>query len=95
MTAKDDHPRSWDYRVCVGTAANATSLADEGEEIFTIIEVYYNDAGEIVLWSDNVGALGESPEELRRDLQCMIEAIDRPLLSEADLPRAEQEEFGG
>ena len=67
----------WNYRV----------LADHNG--CRLIECYYNDDDEIVAWA-NADALGADKEELAHDLALMVQALDRPTLTPADLPGGDQ-----
>ena len=62
----------WEYRV----------LTQGGH--FTIQEVYKGVEGKCdTSWTnDDISAIGESPEELKRDLEFMIMALDKPILQE-------------
>lgn len=78
-------PHTWDYRV-MGFTAFTSVPGVEPQEAFVIIEAYYDEHGQIVAWGDNVGALGDTPEDLRKDLAMMLEACDKPILNREDLP---------
>ena len=55
-----------------------------GESVFSIVECYYNSEGKAQMRSDAQAAHGETPEELKKDLQRMLSAFDKPVLTEAD-----------
>lgn len=67
---------TWDYRVVAKTKDNP--VVGPVEE-YEILEVYYNDNDIIDGWA-KVEPYGESEEGLRRDLELMIRAFDRPVL---------------
>jgi hypothetical protein len=83
--AEIDH---WDYRVRGFTAFTGVPGADP-EESHDIIEAYYDAEGNVVAWGNNIGAVGGTLDELRDELSLMLEACDKPVLDEDDLPRAE------
>ena len=59
---------TWNYRV----AKNA-----HGELV--IVEVYYDEDGNVEFWSAEQFPLGEDMDDLRKDLQHMLKALDKPL----------------
>lgn len=66
---------TWSYRVVRSTDPNT------GETACRIYEVYYNDQEEIsAITQDPVIPFGETLEELKRDLEHMLEDINRPVL---------------
>jgi hypothetical protein len=78
----NDNESSWEYRIC--------KRNDEDEEWFEIAEVYYlseddykNDKPST--WTTN-GARpgGNSLEEIKRDLEMMMEACNRPIFDEEE-----------
>ncbi len=71
--------KTWNYRVV---------RRDWGdEESFEIHEIYYDDAGEICMWTqDPIAARGVDPEELTADLILMLEAAEKPTLEFVALP---------
>lgn len=70
---------SWNYRVVM-------TEYDMGDE-FNICEVYYNDDGDITGYTDPVSPNGGSVCELSRDIELMMEAFEKPVLSETVLRR--------
>ena len=53
-------------------------------------EVYYDKDGIIQMWSENpVSPSGVSLEDLKEDITNMIEALDKPILKESELPSSE------
>lgn len=64
---------TWDYRV-VKTISN-------GEEYYSIHEAYYNEEDQASsITEDPVEAFGNSLEELKLDLERMLEALNKPVL---------------
>lgn len=73
---------SWNYRIM----KRAESYDDE----FVLSEVFYNDDNIIDGWGMGNDGKGEAPygetlEELRNNLEMMLEAFDKPFLMEAEL----------
>lgn len=66
----------WNYRVFHEVC--------HGENVYSIIECYYDSQGKATMRSDAHSAHGETPEELKEDLQRMLRAFDKPTLTEAD-----------
>jgi hypothetical protein len=70
---------TWNYRV-------VRRLNGDTEE-YDIREIYYDEAGEITMWTQEpIGPNGTSREELMADVELMMEASFRPVLNYADLP---------
>lgn len=71
---------TWNYRLMAHKSSQETTIQ--------IHEVYYNDKGEPYLFSsDEVGAHGETVEEVEADLELMKEALLLPILMYDDFPR--------
>jgi len=69
---KESTKMAWNYRVLKKTL-------DEGE-VYEIHEVYYK-GNAIHMWSeDPISPYGESLEELKKDLQYQLEALELPIL---------------
>jgi hypothetical protein len=67
----------WDYRVF-----------REEDGTYVIREVYYDTDGAIVACTqDSVEPFGDSLEELARDIEWFKEALTRPVLTLADVPK--------
>ena len=65
---------SWNYRVIKSTN-------DIGETCYQIHEAFYNENGELALITENpVSPAGEPLDELKRDLEMMIEDLKHPVL---------------
>lgn len=67
----------WDYR--------AMKRIKNDETIFFVTEVYYEDNGSVVGWTEGKDAWGENLDGLRQSLTWMLEALDKPVLDEAVL----------
>lgn len=67
----------WNYRVMKRAAR------DENE--FFITEVYYQDDGSVIGWTEGKEAWGEDLDSLRQTLEWMTSALDKPVLDEAVL----------
>jgi hypothetical protein len=62
---------SWNHRV----------IKEEGEDLFQIHEVYYDDEGNIVTWTaEPVAPCGESLEILIKEIAMFLQAVDKPVL---------------
>jgi hypothetical protein len=78
VTHSGDAIALWNYRV----------IRDGDYGGLEIHEVYYDVAGAIVLWSKSpLTPFGLEAEELREDIKLMLEALDKPILDEKDLPK--------
>lgn len=67
---------SWNYRVARGFAG--------GEPYYGIVEVYYDETGEVTGWSgfiDNPNGW-DDVDELKITLKLMLKAFDRPIFEE-------------
>lgn len=69
---------TWNYRVL-------KKEHHTGEIELSIIEVYYDEMGNIDGWADDIRPHGETLEELRRDLDHMIRALTAPILTADDI----------
>lgn len=96
---KGEIEMTWDYRVIFSPYEEGS---DEGE--YTIREVYYDDEGDILWWSDEgVELIAEDFWDLAADFDAIAEAFEQPVLvvvgeelveddSEEDESEAEEEE---
>jgi len=66
----------WNHRV----------VQNDKDGLLQIHEIYYNDNGEIWLWSNPVTPSGETIDELKNDVEYFIAAFDKPVLNTRDLP---------
>lgn len=74
---------TWEYRV--------TKRGAQGAETYEIREVYYNAAGEILMWSTDANKpSGDDLEELAADLNYMTRALSKPVLDFDELQRRDQ-----
>jgi hypothetical protein len=79
---------SWNYRVIRRSEIYYDDLTRSGSykcyEVF-IHEVYYDESGNIIGWSENAATItGHSKEELRGDLNLFNMALNKPILEEVD-----------
>lgn len=68
------------------------------ETVLYIVEVYYNDEDNTIIgWTEKESVWGETTEEIWQTLNWMMDALEKPILIEADLlQRAEEiEAMGG
>lgn len=66
---------SWNYRIV--TLDNGVT--------FGIHEVFYNFDGSIRMWTEtSVKPFGDTPEDLREEVKYMMQAFDKPALTERD-----------
>lgn len=73
---------TWNYRI-VHEVKTVRGITDE---TFSIHEVYYNDDGNIDLWSvDPIEPQGCSADDLMEDLCHMMEALTHPVLEKSEL----------
>lgn len=73
----------WNYRVM--------QRVEDGEAIYTIHEVYYNDNDVPVLCTkDSIFALGDSVEELKKDMTLMMQAFRKPILNYDSFDKCEK-----
>lgn len=74
---------SWNYRVMRRVFG--------GEESFSIHEVYYNEDGSLRNWTTEPQAVSvETLDDLRRLLEWMAEALDKPVLDWHDSKAASE-----
>ena len=69
---------TWSYRV-VERIAKRTHTDDAIWH--EIVEIYYNDEGKIVGSTDAVSPAGDTVEDLRQDLELMLRATNKPVIS--------------
>ena len=71
---------TWNHRV-------VKSEPDEkGYVYYSIREVFYKDDGSIFGWTtDPIDPFGETPEQLKADIDRMSKAFDLPVLDESEL----------
>lgn len=69
---------TWNHRV--------VRAVQNGEEGYSIREVFYNDDGSISMWTkDPIDPYGETLDGLRLTLERMLECLDKPVLDEQEL----------
>lgn len=69
-------PKMMSWRFCLTHDINSQT----GESEFTIRELYTSERGELGWTQDPVAAWGETPEEVRDDLEKMLADIRHPVL---------------
>lgn len=69
---------SWNYRVVREKYPN--SMIYKTEEVLSIREVYYNKNGDIEGYGDAPVSYGESIEEIKKCLDLMSEALEKPIV---------------
>ena len=73
---------TWEYRV----AERVSSHPQIGEVVWhEIIEVYYDDNGKLDATSDKICPAGDSVEDLREDLELMLLATSKPVITNEEL----------
>ena len=78
----------WNYRV----VRTERQTKKEQYDIYQLYEVYYDDDGKIEGMTENaMQPYGESIEELKNDLQWMIEALREPVLDMEELEKQFEE----
>lgn len=69
----------WNYRVL--------KQIRHGEAWFSIIEVHYDANHRLVAYSDDHTPGGEDLDDLVGEMDLMMQALQRPVLTEDDLPK--------
>ena len=65
---------TWNFRVF--------KVERMGEEMFSIREAYYDDAGDLDGFTGPIAPQGDTVDDLRKELQRMLAACDRPVLDD-------------
>lgn len=79
---------TWNYRV----VRKVRDLSGFASETFTFHEVYYDDDGKASSCTeDPVEPIGDSIEDLARELQLFIGALNKPVLNYTDFEKTEDE----
>ena len=73
---------TWEYRV-VERVASRPHIDDAMWH--EIIEVYYDDDGKLDATSDKIYPVGDTVDDLRKDLELMLTAISKPVISHEEL----------
>lgn len=64
----------WNYRMLRHTHG-------PGEEWLAIHEVYYDEKGNVVTWTEDPSQpIGDTVDDLRWDLEKMLQALDHPVI---------------
>jgi len=77
---------TWNYRVI-----DLTEQAVDGELLYGIVEVYYDEQGNPEGYTDPF-ILGDSLQELEESLQMMFKSIQKPTLNPKDFLRSSGDE---
>ena len=73
---------TWEYRVVERVASHPNI----GEVVWhEVIEVYYDDDGKLDATSDKIYPAGDTVDDLREDLELMLTAISKPVISHEEL----------
>lgn len=73
---------TWEYRV----VERVSSHPQIGEVVWhEIVEVYYDDDGKLDATSDKICPAGDSVEDLREDLELMLLATSKPVITNEEL----------
>jgi len=73
----------WNYRVLRHTDGGV----DSNEEYFMVHEVYYEDDGKpSICTSNECKPFGNTLEELKSDMEMMVDAFEKPVLDYSDFP---------
>lgn len=84
----------WNHRVVRSKFTGQPSESTEEYE-YTIREVYYNDMGEIVGITENaMSPYGETPEDLKLQLERMLKACEKDILIEEEIKYGEWDNSG-
>lgn len=70
---------TWEYRLVKRVYYN--ELLELNESIIEIEEVYYDNEGNIVAYGDASIPFGETIEEVRKRLNYMQKALDKPVIN--------------
>lgn len=74
---------TWNYRVL----RHAPHGTGQIEESVSIVEMYYDDAGNPVAWAEATPH-GEDLAEIKKDFALMIEAMDKEIIEEKNVRRS-------
>ena len=78
----------WNYRVVEKDVTNKVKRSEMDYEnvYYELHEVYYDDDHNVTFWSDTSTCPFGDLEDLKADLEYMLEACSKPILKESDLP---------
>ncbi len=75
----------WNHRVVKQTI--------EGEDFFSIREVFYNDDETVYAYTENpTGVCGESIDDIREQISQILKSLDSPVLVDGEVEFVEPEE---
>lgn len=69
---------SWNYRIT--TRLYTHKYLHDPETLYEIREVYYDENGDIVSFSEQPDIIGHSLQEVKDTLRRMIECCDKPII---------------
>lgn len=78
---------NWNYRVVHRVDVYPTGDDESHEDVFYLIEAYYADDGTLTGWHPEVQPVGTEVAALGTDLVRMMEALEKPVIEESDLPK--------
>lgn len=73
---------TWNYRLMQRIEGAGTNFE---ETVIYIVEVYYDDDGKLIGWTNEKTVYGEDIAEIRQTLEWMALALDKPILIESEL----------
>lgn len=78
----------WNYRVVKKDVTDKIKCSEMDYEsvYYEIHEIYYDDNHNVTFWSDTSTCPYGDLEDLKADLEYMLEACSKPILKEYDLP---------
>jgi hypothetical protein len=80
---REGQPVTWNYRVLHRQARLGSGDRAEVQDIFALVEVYYDDSDTMIRWTDPVTVGGyDDVEHLRIDLAMLSQALTRATLIE-------------
>lgn len=72
----------WNHRIMSRVDGPGTTYEETN---LYVVEVYYHDNGNVIGWTEKEEVRGSDLEEIRSTLTWMLEALDKPILSESEL----------
>lgn len=78
----------WNYRVVEKVLSKHEHDTSYDTTVYEVHEVYYDEDDNITMWSaEPIAGYGEGDwRDLKADLEYMLEACNKPILKESDLP---------
>lgn len=90
MDDDDSASGHWGFRVVRRTFPSHVTGTGQPEDSLVVAEVYYGTDGSITTWAEAQPPGGEALDDVRDELERMSDALDLPVIDEADLPGGEQ-----